>query len=192
MKKAQIKKLKKNPMKIDILTLSLGRVIYVDFRRAEKPSIEAFNIGIKGRAYKNITGAEQLITLILVESLKSTTIRSAQIYGAASIIGASMLPVGLGYLLTRSDTAGENFRGGFDRGYDSSERALKYLGEVTKENKSRGAIEGRIGLTEVSVRITKLNPLKTKVMVSARKLLIPEPRIAGGLLYRIGEELKSP
>lgn len=190
--KAADKPVKKTPMRIDILTLSLGRVIYEDFSRAEKPSIEAFNIGIKERVYKNITTAEQLIALFLVESLKSTTIKSAQIYGAASIIGASMLPVGLGYLFTRSDEANENFRVGFDKVYASSERALKYLGGVTKENKSRGEIEGRIGLTDISVRITKLNPLKTKVMVSARKFLLPEPRIAGGLLYRISEELKTP
>lgn len=190
--KAADKPVKKTPMRIDILTLSLGRVIYEDFSRAEKPSIEAFNIGIKERVYKNITTAEQLIALFLVESLKSTTIRSAQIYGAASIIGASMLPVGLGYLFTRSDGANENFRFGFDKVYASSERALKYLGEVLKENKSRGGIEGRIGLTEVSIRITKLNPLKTRVTVLARKLLLPEPRIAAGVLYRISEELKAP
>lgn len=190
--KATDKPGKKTPMRIDILSLSLGRVIYEDFSRAEKPSIEAFNIGIKERVYKNITTAEQLIALILVESLKSTTIRSAQIYAAASIIGASMLPVGLGYLFTRSDEASGNFNVGFDKVYASSERALKYLGEVTKENKNRGEIEGRIGLTEISVRITKLNPLKTKVMVAARKFLLPEPRIAGGLLYRISEELKTP
>lgn len=181
----------KAEMQIDILTLTLGRVIYVDFSRAAKPSIEAFNIGIKDRVYKNIASAEQLLTLILVESLKSTTIKSAQIYGAASLAGVAMLPASLGYLLTRKDDASENFKAGFERVYLAAKDALNFLGALTHENKAAGKLSGKIGFADIAVKVEDSGLITTKVTVSARKLLLPEPRIAGGLLYQISQNLKN-
>ena len=65
-------------MKIDQATLNLGKVVVKDYTKGEPPSIQAYDIGVN-KTFKNITSAEQLVTLVLVQAMGPTALRNAAI-----------------------------------------------------------------------------------------------------------------
>lgn len=62
-------------LKIDKLTLSIGRVVYKDYSSgAKEPAVQTFDINIKNRLYTNIDNPSGIINLIMVEALTRTTL----------------------------------------------------------------------------------------------------------------------
>ena len=76
--KQEEKPAKQLPMKIDQATLNLGKVVVKDYTKGEPPSIQAYDIGVN-KTFKNITSAEQLVTLVLVQAMGPTALRNAAI-----------------------------------------------------------------------------------------------------------------
>lgn len=193
--KAAPKEEKKEPSKkmafrIDELKLSVGKLVYSDYRQKGEPIIQVFNVGMKEKTYKNITSAEQLVVLLLTESMKSSTIKGAGIYGVATILGAGFLPVGVAAALMGKDSAAADFRKPFDTVYAMSIEALQKLGKVTKEDKRRNVIKGKVQGAAIVVKFTQNDKANVGVEVSARKYMLPKPEIAGGVLHEISQRLK--
>lgn len=194
-KKGAPKEEKKEPSKkmafrIDELKLSIGKLVYSDYRQKGEPIIQVFNVGMKEKTYKNITSAEQLVVLLLTESMKSSTIKGAGIYGVATILGAGFLPVGVAAALIGKDSAAADFRKPFDTVYAMSIEALQKLGKVTKEDKRRNVIKGKVQGAAIVVKFTQNDKANVGVEVSARKYMLPKPEIAGGVLHEISQRLK--
>jgi hypothetical protein len=83
------------PLSIDIMKLSLGRTVYVNYEgRPHQPSTKVFNLGFKEKTFKNITSVQQLSVVILTQAM-APAIKTAAIYGAAKILEAGFLPMGI-------------------------------------------------------------------------------------------------
>lgn len=175
-------------LRIDRLTLSIGRVVLKDYTRGSLPDVKVFEVGIKERHYRTITDASQLVVLILSEALRHTAIKEASIYGIASFAGMGFLPVGAAAMVAGRDSAEAEFNKPFPAVYEAALSVLREKGRVSSEAKERGFIQGNFGRTEVKIKIVSTGQ-KVKITVSARKLLIPQPTVAGGILYQISERL---
>jgi len=65
---------KKAPeIQIDSLSLKIGKVIYKDYSRSGKPSVQEFAVNINEK-YENITDPYSLVSLIVVKTLMNTSI----------------------------------------------------------------------------------------------------------------------
>ncbi|MDD5561762.1 MAG: AsmA family protein [Candidatus Omnitrophica bacterium] len=177
------------PMQIDMLTLSMGRIVSKDYSSGREPIVKVYDINI-GKSYKNITSVQQLAALILAEPMKAAGIQGAEIYGVAMLSGVAVLPVAVAVTLIGRDSAQQDFISTFDNVYRRSLEVLKRKGNLTREDKLRGVISATINSTQITVKIKKKTGSKTQVIISARKYLLPKPEIAGGVLYEISEKLK--
>jgi len=61
------------PIKIDLLKLSIGKVMYKDYSKAGAPSIKEFNINL-AESYTNVEDPYALASLIVVKALMNTSI----------------------------------------------------------------------------------------------------------------------
>jgi len=177
------------PMQIDVLTLSMGRIVSKDYTVAGEPVVKVYDINMR-KSYKNITSAQQLAALILAEPMKAAGIQGAAIYGAVMLTGVAVLPVAVALTLIGRDSVQQDFIATFNNVFEETLKVLKRQGKITKEDKIRGIISVTINSAQINVKIIKKAGNKTQVVVSARKYLLPKPEIAGGVLYRISEKLK--
>lgn len=173
---------------IDILKLKLGRVVSKEYGSGPQPSIKVTDINID-RTYKNITSAQQLISLIIVESMKSAAIRGAKMYGMASLAGVAFLPAGVAAIFSSKDSASDTFKVGLDRAYEAALKLLAKEGTVTKENPSAGIIKAKVKGVNVAFKASQVDSV-VEVTFSARKFLIPKKHIAETLLYELADTLR--
>lgn len=177
------------PMHIDVLKLNIGRVIHKDFSIGEKPQVVVYDINID-KTYKNITNATQLITLMLTASLESTAIKGAQVYGIEAMAGIAVLPLGVASILTGKDSAESDFAATPERAYKASLNAMDGVGDIIKADEHAGYIKGQTQGAGVVIRISQKPGKKVNISVSARKYILPKPKIAEGVLYEISQKLK--
>lgn len=182
-------KSKQMPMRIDLLNLEMGKIISQDYSGGGKPIINVYDVNLK-KAYKNITSAQQLAVLILTEPMKAAGIKGAKIYGAATFAGMAILPVAAASTFLGKDSTQKVISAGFDKLYDLSLNSLKSMGSVGGEDKTRGVISAVVNGANVSVQIRKISGNESEITVSARKLFLPKPEIASGVLYNIEQQLK--
>lgn len=180
---------KQMPFRIDLLKLNIGRVVSKDYSGA-KPIVEVYDVGIKGREYKNITSPQSLAVIIMAEALGPTAIKSAAVYGVATVAGVALLPLGAGVMLTGKDNAAADFNVTLDKAYETSLEVLKATGVVDTQEKAKGLIKAKIGSNDIALKIESLKKGKVKITVSARKYLIPQLPVAAGVIYQISEKLK--
>ncbi|MBN1521547.1 MAG: AsmA family protein [Candidatus Aureabacteria bacterium] len=178
------------PMQIDQLTLSIGKVIYKDYSEGENPVIKVYEINIQEKSYTNIRSAETLAALVLTEAMKPTAIKGAAIYGAATVLGVGLLPVGAAAVLIKKDSASAYFVEDFEHVYSAAITVLKTMGEVSEQNRQEGVIRGKASGCKVTIEISA-DYDKTGITVSARKMLLPQPEIAGGILHEISRLLEK-
>ncbi len=176
-------------MHIDLLRLNVERVLFKDYTKGEPPKIEVYDVGLNNKEFKNINSPEQLVVLILVQGMGPTAIKGAAIYGVATFLGASFLPVGVIGLLVGKDDASFEFNQRYDKVYDAALDVAKQAGQIKSENRSTGIIKGSVPGADVTIKITDRNP-GVLVTISARQFLIPKPELAGGVLYQISEKLR--
>ncbi|MDP2653303.1 MAG: hypothetical protein Q8Q08_04655 [Candidatus Omnitrophota bacterium] len=176
-------------MQIDEMRLTVGRVIFKDYTKGTEPKIEVFDVGMKDKVFKNITSAEQMATLIMVQAMSPTAIQGAKIYGAAAILGVGFLPAGVAGMLLGNDDSTADVSQGFDKAYDTALAVVKETGELKSEDRAKGVIKVKIDGADVAIAVEKSAKGST-IKVSARKFMIPKPEVAGGVLYRITERLK--
>ena len=178
------------PLQIDLLKLSIGKIIYKDYSKGETPKIEVYDLGYKQKAYQNITSAQQLVALILSEAMKGTAIKGAKIYAASAILGVGFLPAGVAFTLMGKDSAQNDFNIPFEKTYTVALNTVKTLGQVKSEDKNSGTIKVLIDKDDVTVKVQSVTEKTTRVIVQARRLLLPRPQIAGGVLQQMIDKLK--
>ncbi|MFH1690984.1 MAG: hypothetical protein ABIC68_00220 [Candidatus Omnitrophota bacterium] len=178
------------PMQIDTLILSVGKIIHKDYSVGSQPQIKIINVDFKKKTYKNITSAQQLTSLIITECLKEAGIKSAKIYGAASLLGASFLPAGVAMALTKSDSVQEEIKKEFIKTYEACLKVLGAQGKVTSKNQKTGILKASVNGAGIVVKLEKTSDTNTTITVSARKFLLPKQQEAEKILYLIKEELK--
>lgn len=176
------------PFQIDVLDLDIGKVISKEYSASgASPAVRVFDVEIH-KSYKNITSAEQLIMLILSESLKTAGIRSAAIYGAALLTGVGIVPIAAASILTTKDSVQRDFNMPAEVLYQKTLKVLKRLGNIAKEDKDGYAITATVNGANVSVKISHLQTNKSQAVISARKYFLPKREIAGGVLYELTNE----
>lgn len=179
------------PLKIDYLVLTINKVIYKDYTKGEKPDVQIFDINIKNKSYKDITSANQLISLLLMESMRSTTIKGASIYGAVSIAGAAFLPAAAVGFLTADDSSDMDIHASPQQAYKVSLGVINEIGKIKKEDAEQGLIGAVVEGSDVTVKITPVDNKTVKLKVSARKFLLANEKLAGNILYQIKEKLEN-
>ena len=176
------------PMRIDLLTLGIGRIVYKDYTAGTEPAVRVHDVNIH-KSYKNITSAQQLAVLILAEPAKAAGIKAAKIYGVAMLTGVAALPVGIAATFLGKDSVQQITDVGFQHVYEVSLEAVKSMGKLTKEDAANGAIKGNIQGAMVAIQLKERTDNKTEITISARKYVFPKPDIAGGVLYSIVNKL---
>ncbi|QAT16867.1 hypothetical protein BU251_03520 [Candidatus Velamenicoccus archaeovorus] len=178
------------PLQIDLLKLSIGKIVYKDYSKGETPKIQIYDLGYKQKTYRNITSAQQLVALILSEAMKNTAIKSANIYAVSSILGVGFLPAGVAITLMGKDSAQDNFDIPFEKVYTVALGTVKTLGEIKSEDKTNGTIKALIDKNDVTIKIQSVTEKTTQIVILARRLLLPQPQAAGEILQRISDKLK--
>ncbi|MFH0826269.1 MAG: AsmA family protein [Candidatus Omnitrophota bacterium] len=179
---------KQMPFTIDELRLAIGKLVMKDYSIPGMPAIKVNEINID-KTYKNITSTQQLLALILSEPLKAAGIQGAAIYGAAMMTGVGIVPVAIASAFIGKDNVQQAFDASFDKVYDVSLAVLQEMGQVSSESRADGAISATVSKASVRLEV-KPKENKTEVTIYARKYMLPEPSIAGGVLYKIEEQLK--
>jgi len=178
------------PMQIDSLALNIGRVVWKDYSQGPEPKVETFEADIKNKIFKNITSAQQLAIMLIVEAIKPTAIKTAGIYGATAFLGDKYIPPVIKSLLTSKNYAEEEFTVGYDRVYKVCLETIQSQGQVSKENKPTGEIKATVNGNDVNITVSKTFDSKVQVMVKASKFFIPQTAAASGILFKISEKLK--
>ena len=177
-------------IQIDEMTLNIERVISKDYTIGDPPVVKVLEIPLKNKTFKNITSPEQMVVLILVQALGPSMVEGAKLYATAAILGVGFLPAGVAGVLLGKDNVSQEFTDNLDTVYKTALMVIKQQrGETKTEDKAKSSIRARMDGHDVIVKLEQLPNHHIKVSVSARKLLLPKPEFAGGLLYEISQKL---
>jgi len=195
-KQTEVKKKKEEksemmPLHIELLKLNIGKVVYKDFSAGDQPVVKVYDVGFKDKEFKDIRSIEEFATTIMVTAMGSTAVQGAKIYGAMTVLGAGFLPVGAAALLISDDDAAEIFKGKYEDVYVKSLNVIKQIGKLKKEDQIEGRIKAKVDGCDLTIEIKKHKEEGIQVKVSARKFMIPKPKIAGGVLHQISENLSK-
>jgi len=189
-KETKKKRSKQMPMKIDEVRLNMGKVIVKDYSQGEPPSIQVYDIGVKDKVYRNLTSAEQLAALVMMEAMGPTTLKGAGIYGAATILGVGFLPAGVAGLMIGNDSGEEVFKLPYEKVYATVIAVVQKVGRLSQEDKTNGLIKAKVNGANIIINLDSSISGKVGVKISARKYMMPKPEIAKGILLQISEKLK--
>ncbi len=193
----QIKASKGKPMKlpvfkIDVLKLNLGKVIFEDGSHAPVPFVQAYDVAIKDKTIKNINGLPKLITIMIVEALKPTAIRSAGLFAATSLMGVAFLPALAVGVVVANDESKAQLNHSSQRVYQESLKLIKELnGNIKKTEEKQGKIFAKVYGCDISIEIQDKGWGKSAILIKARKYLLAKPEIAAGLLYQLTQRLNK-
>ena len=177
------------PMQIDELRLNVERVIHKDYSQGDKPVILAYEVALKDKVFKNITSPEQLAALVMVQAMGPAAIKGAKIYGAATVLGAAFLPAGVVGVLVGKDSSTAEYKIDYDELYDVSLSVINEVGELKSDDRVGGVIKAKVNGSDIAIKLRKTPEQKIQMTISARKLMLPKPEVAGGLQYRISERM---
>jgi hypothetical protein len=177
------------PMRIDLLTLSIGKIVYKDYTAGTEPSVRVDEVN-RHKSYKGIPTAQQLALLVLAEPMKAAAIKNAAIYGVAMFAGVTALPVAAAATFIGKDNVRQTIDAGFEHVYEISLEALKRMGTIAKDDAANGVIKAKINGAMVALILRKGADNKTEITISARKYMFPKLDIAGGVLYQILDKLQ--
>lgn len=177
-------------LQIDMLTLEAGKLVMRDYSAGPEPSVKAYDINFK-KSYKDITSAQQLTALILVESMKQAGIKGAGIYGAALLSETGIIPASVITTFAGKDSVEQELKVPLNRAYDAALQALQGMGRIVGEKKDEGVITASVQGADVTVNLKQVSASTTKITVSARKYMLPKTEVANEVLYRIAEQSKK-
>ncbi len=183
------KSARSSAVRIDLLDLNIGQVVYKDYRDGTEPSVRVYEFN-KHKIYKSIPTLQQLIILSLVEPMKAATIEGAIIYGVGMLTGVATLPVSVVTTYIGKDYVRQVIDVSLKRAYEVSFEVVKRMGRITKEDVPKGTIKAKISGARVALQLKGQTDNKTEITISARKYLFPKPDIAGGVLYQILDKLQ--
>lgn len=176
------------PIALDLVNLTMGRVVFKDYSAGKEPVIHVYDINLK-KSYKHITSAQQLTALIITEPLKHAGIKGAAIYGVAALGGVAILPVAVAATFVGKDYVRGDLEVAFDRLYDLGLEVLRRSGKVIREEKAAGVIHAEVNGAQVVLKLVATSAKITRITISARRYMLPKPEIANGILYQITEKL---
>ena len=177
-------------IQIDETRLSLGEVVVKDYTKGDPPVIFAYDIGVNDKVYKDIKSAEQFAALVMLEAMGPAGLKSAAIYGAATILGVGFLPAGIAGVLLSSDSSTVEYAVNRERAYKEAAGLLTKIGEITKENKDAYSIRAKVYGSDITVEITEKDKKRSEVKIKARQRMIPKPAIARGITYQLSKILE--
>ena len=177
------------PMQIDLLTLSIGKIVYTDYTVGTKPSGRVYDVN-RHKSYKGIPTAQQLALLVLAEPMKAAAITNAEIYGVALVAGVAVLPVAVAATFIGKDSVQQIIDASFEHVYEVSLKDIKRIGTITKHDASNGVIKANINGAMVALMLRKGQDNKTEITISARKYMLPKLDIAAWVLYQIIDTLQ--
>jgi len=176
------------PMRIDLLNLSIGKIVFKDYTTGTQPSVRVYDVN-RHKSYKGVPTAQLLALLVLAEPMKAATIKNAEIYGAAMLTGVAMLPVAVVATFISHDSVQQIVDAGFEHTYEISLKVVTRMGTITQQDASNGVIKANINGSAVALILRKDAGNKTEITISARKYMLPEMDIAGGVLYQIVDKM---
>ena len=177
------------PFTVDRMRLSVERVIFTDYQKGSPPEVQVYEHVLRGKTYKHITAVRQLVVVVLMQAMSPTAVKSAGISAAAALSGAALLPVAvLGVMAAKDDATAELSHGARET-LRKMEAFLKDIGKVTRSDRDRGELWGKARGCDVYVHVESLGFGRSRVTITARKLLLPQPAVAAGLLYQLRERL---
>jgi hypothetical protein len=182
-------KSKRMPMQVDELRLNIERVVYEDYSQGDKPVILGYDLAFKDKVFKDIKSPEEMATLIMLQAMGPATIQGAAIYGAATVLGVAFLPAGAVGVLVGNDSSIAEYEISYEKLYDISLALLKEIGELKSEDRASGVIKAKVNGNDIAIKMEKMKDQKIKVTVSARKMMLPKPEVAGGIQYQISEQI---
>ncbi len=177
------------PMQIDLLTLSIGKIIYKDYTAGTEPGVRVYDVN-RHKSYKGIPTAQQLALLVLAEPMKAAAIKNAEIYGVAMFAGVAVLPVAIAATFIGKDNVRQIIDASFEHAYEISLAVVKRMGTITKDDALNGVIKANINGAMVALFLRKSAGNKTEITISARKYMFPKLDIAGGVLYQVLDKLQ--
>lgn len=183
-------------MYIDVVTLSIGKVIYKDYTKGDQPYVKSFDAGVKEKTYRDITSAQQFGTLVLKEAIGQKVIKEAIVKEVASALGVESLTgkaadiADIAKNFLGKDSSSADFNVDYNIAYKVTLETIQQIGKVTKDDKNSGLIKAKVDGSSVKVEITKKATEKVQIKVSARKFVIPQPKLTEEILSKITEELK--
>ena len=184
------KQSKEMKMQIDRMVLTVRKVIMKDYSEGEPPQVTGYDVGVENKEYKDIKSAEELSTIIMLTAMGPVGLKGAGIYGAATVLGVGLLPVGVAAVLVSSDTAVQEFNSSIENLYAEALKVFKKMGEGVEENKGNNLITGKIKGASVKIEVLKGKEKKSQIRITARKMMIPQKKVAEGLLYEISNNIK--
>lgn len=192
--KDEKEKSKPIPMQIDLLTLSIGKVVYKDYTKGKEPSVLVYDVNIH-KTFKNISSAQQLMILLIREPMVVAgikgVIKNALIYQGAMLAGVEVLPIVVAVKFFGNSGVTEVLDQSFEHLFKVSLEVMMRMGTVIEQDETQGLIKAKINGANVTLWLEKsLEGQKTEITVTARKYFLPKPNIAGGVLYEITEKLQ--
>ncbi|MCX5714489.1 MAG: hypothetical protein NT033_06750 [Candidatus Omnitrophica bacterium] len=178
------------PMQIDLVTLSIGKIVYKDYTIGTQPGVRVYDVN-RQKSYKGIPTAQQLVLLVLAEPMKAAAIKNAEIYGAAMLTGVAMLPVAIVATFIGKDNVQQIIDASFEHVYEISLQEIKRIGTITKHDASGGVIKANINGAMVALILRKGIDNKTEIKISAHKYMLPQLDIAAWVLYQIIDTLQD-
>lgn len=174
-------------MQIDELRLNIGEVVVKDYTKGEEPEIKVYDVNLDNKVYKNITSAQQLVTIVLVEAMKPAALSGAKMYAASALFGPMGLAAGV---LAGKDSGVQEFKASVDKVFKTSLAVLQEMGgEIKSQDPAKGEIKAKVSGSDITIQIQKVAGGKTAIDVAARKMMLPKPEIANGVLRQIAEKL---
>jgi len=176
-------------MQLDEVNLNLGQVVVKDYSVDGPVEVLAYDIGIKNKTYRDINSPQALATIVLTQAMAPTALRSAALYAAATALGVAFLPAGVAGVMLGKDSAEDVFDLPASKVYDQAFTFLSEMGEITVRQPNAGILKGNVRGAEITLSVTDLGQGQTKVIITARKMLLPKAEIAQGLLYQLSEDM---
>jgi len=183
------------PVCTDELILTLDNVLYMQLKKKGSPHVEIFEVKIKNKSYRDLDGIDHIAMRIVLDAVEKTTIKGTMLYASATFLGFSTGGAGLltGAMVSKNNNSKTDFKNSFDDVYSASLETIKNITGSFKENKKGGVINTKLDDTAVVIKIKKLAPDKTRVIVYASQspFMIPKPRTAKAILYQISQKLSG-
>jgi hypothetical protein len=173
---------------IDSLDLSIGKIVYKDYTISAEPVVRVYDVN-SHKNYKSIS-SQQLQLLIFAIPMEVVEIKKTGIYGAAKLMGVSVLRAAVDATLIGKDNVKEVVEASFEHLYEVSLEVVKRMGTVTKDDAPNGAMKADINGTMVALQLRKSAGNATEITISARQDMFPRLSVAGGVLYQILDKLQ--
>jgi len=175
--------------KIDELRLNIEQVVVEDDSKTP-PLVEAYDLNLKDKSFRNINGVPKLVGLLMFETLKPTAMQSAGLYAATTLLGIGFLPgLAIGVAIA-NDKEGAELSHSFDQVYQQSLQLIQDLGGKIKTSDAQtGQISAKVYDCDVTIEIEKEGWGHSYIIIKARKYFLAKPEIAAGLLYQLKQKL---